>query len=131
MRSGKYRSKILASLTPDQMTAAANGAGVDLLGFDENVISIVTGAFGGTTPTATFKVQHSADNTTFSDVADVELDGVTGNGAGVALAASSVVTAAYIGNRRFVRVILAAVGGTSPVIRVGASVVRTAPKLAP
>ena len=57
--------------------------------------------------------------------------GVTGNPAGFALAASTVQTIGYTSTKRYVRVILSAVGGTTPVIRVSANVVRLAPKLAP
>lgn len=131
MRSGAFTTRPAASLGPDQFTAAGNGSGVDLLGYDENVLSVITGAFGGTTPTATAKVQESTDNTTFTDVADTDLDGVTGNPAGFALAAASVKTIGYIGLKRFVRVTLSTVGGTTPVIRVGATVIRMEPKTAP
>lgn len=131
MRSKVATTKPAASIVPDQYTAAMNGAGVDLLGFDANVIELVTGAFGGTTPAASFKVQESTDNATFTDVADANLDGITGNPAGVALAASSLVRVGYLGTARYVRVILSSVTGTTPIIRTAATVVRLAPKLAP
>jgi hypothetical protein len=131
MRSAQFATKVAASIVPDQYTTTTNGTGVDLLGYDENVISIVTGTWGGTTPTASAKVQDSADNATWADVADANLDGVTGNPAGFALAASSVKTIGYIGLKRYVRVILSAVGGTTPVIRAGADVIRMVPKFAP
>jgi len=131
MRSAAFTTRVASSILPDQYTTTANGAGVDLLGYDANAISIVTGAFGGTTPTATAKIQESADNATWTDVADTGLDGVTGNPAGFALAASTIKTVAYIGLKRYVRVILSAVTGTTPVIRVAADVIRTVPKTAP
>jgi hypothetical protein len=131
MRSYVARTKIAVSLVPDQYTAAANGGSADLLGFDSNVIEITTGAFGGTTPAAAFKVQDSADNATFADCADTVLDGVTGNAAGVALVASSVVKVGYIGLKRYVRVILSSVTGTTPIVRAGANVIRTDPKQVP
>ena len=58
MRSKISTTKTAVSIGPDQYTAAANGAGVDLLGYDANAIVITTGTFGGTTPTATAKVQE-------------------------------------------------------------------------
>lgn len=132
MQSQKSEISVGASIVPDQYTGAANGAGVDVKGYEGALIEIVTGAWGGTSPTATAKVQESADNTTFTDVADANLDGQTGNPAGFALAASSVKAIGYVGTtKRYLRVILSAVGGTSPVIRVGANVVRTLPKYAP
>lgn len=112
------------SLVPDQYTAAANGTGIDLQGAEAALITIPTGAFGGTTPAATFTVQESADNATWTNVADSDLIGATGNAAGVALAASSVVKVSYIGTQRYVRVILASVTGTTPVIRAAADVIR-------
>jgi hypothetical protein len=130
-RSKVAATKVASSIVPDQYTATTNGAGVDLLGFDANVVEIVTGAWGGTTPTATAKVQESADNTTFTDVADTDLDGVTGNPSGFALAASSVKPVGYTGTKRYVRVILSAVTGTTPIIRAYASVIRTEPKQVP
>src|SRR4051812_35099537 len=112
MRSQVLTTNPASSLAPDQYTAAANGVSVDLNGFDANVIEIVTGAFGGTTPTATAKIQESVDNAAWTDVADVNLDGVTGNPAGFALAASSVQRIGYISTKRYVRVRLDSVGGT-------------------
>lgn len=124
MKSLRDAILVGASLVPDQYTAAANGTGVDLLGYESAAVEILTGAFGGTTPTATAKVQESSDDSTYTDVADSDLIGATGNTSGFALAASSVKTVSYIGSKRYVRFIISAVGGTSPVIRASASVVR-------
>jgi len=110
------------SLVPDQYTAAGNGSGVDTKGAEAAMISVITGAFGGTAPTASFKVQESNDNATFTDVADSDLVGATGNTSGVALAASSAVRIDYIGLQRYVRVAISAVTGTTPVIRLGGNV---------
>lgn len=131
MRSYNARIKPVASIAPDQYTAATNGSGVDLSGFDANVIQVATSAFGGTTPAATFTVQESTDNATWTNVPDASLDGITGNAAGVALVASTVQQLAYIGAKQFIRVILASVTGTSPIIRASATVIRTEPKQVP
>ena len=131
MRSKVAVTKIASSIAPDQYTAAANGAGVDLNGFDGNVIEIVTGAWGGTTPTATAQIQESADNATWTAVADSNLDGITGNAASFALAATSIVEIGYLNTKRYVRVAITAVGGTTPVIRAAANVLRLFPKTAP
>jgi hypothetical protein len=131
MRSYVARTKIAASIVPDQYTTVANGASVDLSGFDANVIEITTGAFDGSAPTAAAKIQDSVDGSSFADVADANLDGVTGNPAGFALAASSVKQIGYLGNKQYVRVILSATSGTTPIIRVGANVIRTEPKQVP
>lgn len=113
-----------SSLGPDQYTAAASGAGVDLVVGETALVVIITGAYGGTTPTASYKVQHSDDNSAWTDAADSDLIGATGNSSGVSLAASSVVKVSYIGQKRYVRVALSAVGGTSPVIRASGAVIR-------
>lgn len=133
MRSAVAKTKPAVSLAPDQYLVAANGAAVDLSSYDANVIEIVTGTFGGTTPGATAKIQSSADQSTWVDIPDADLDGVTGNAStnGFTLAASSVRVIGYTSTRRYVRVILATITGTAPVIRAAASVVRTAPKTAP
>lgn len=131
MKSQKSERLLGASIVPDQYVSATNGSGVDLRGYDSALVEIVTGTWGGTSPTATCKIQESTDNVTFTDVADANLDGVTGNPAGFALAVSAVKTVGYTGTKRYLRVILSAVGGTSPVIRVGANVDRTLPKYAP
>lgn len=125
MRSYVARIKIAQSIVPASYNAAANGAGVNLLGFDANVIEISTGVFGGA---ATAKIQESADNSTFTDVADSNLDGVTGNPAGFSLAASTVKQIGYLGSRQFVRVILTA---STTGNLVSASVLRTEPKQVP
>jgi hypothetical protein len=65
-------------------------------------------ANGAATTPATVKIQESTDNSTFTDVADTDLIGLTGNTSGVAQTASTVVQIAYIGAKRFVRVITTA-----------------------
>ena len=67
MRSKISTTKTAVSIVPDQYTAAANGTGVDLLGYDANAIVITRGAFGGTTPTATANLQENADNSTWDE----------------------------------------------------------------
>lgn len=119
MRSYVARTKIASSIAPASYAAPANGTGVDLLGFDSNVIEITT----GTLTSATAKIQESSDNSTFTDVADANLDGVTGNPAGFALVASTLLKVGYIGSKRYVRVILTAATAalvTSNVIRTDA-----------
>jgi hypothetical protein len=54
------------------------------------------------------KVQESTDNSTFTDVADTDLIGLTGNTSGVAQTASTVVKVSYVGTKRYIRVITTA-----------------------
>lgn len=124
MKSLKGYDSTAVSLTPDQYTAAGNGNGVDLLGYESALVVVSTGGFGGTTPAASYTIQESVDNVNFTNVADSNLDGVTGNGAGVALAATSTVQVGYLGRARFLRVILASVTGTTPIIRAVGAIVR-------
>ena len=60
---------IAASLAAGTYTADAEGAGMDLQGY-QGVSKVVlnSGAGGGTTPTLDAKIQDSADNSTFADI---------------------------------------------------------------
>jgi hypothetical protein len=133
MRSGTFEVHTVSSLIPGAHTASANGGDVDLWGYSGNAITILTGAFTGTSPSATFKVESSATGVGgWVAVDDSELDGVTGNASGFAVAAASVAMIGYIGSTRFIRVNLVAVGGTStPTVSVAAAVARIGPKSAP
>lgn len=123
MKSQKSEIAVASSIGPDQYTATTNGTGADLRGYESALVEIVTGTWGGTTPSATAKIQESSDNAAWTDVADANLDGQTGNPAGFALAASAVKAIGYTGTKRYLRAILSAVGGTTPVIRAAANVV--------
>lgn len=93
------------SVAPQSIGGAVNGAGVDLQGCEAALILLNSGA--ATTP-ATVKVQESADNSTFSDVADSDLIGMSGNSSGVAQTASNVNKVSYVGSQRYVRVVTTA-----------------------
>jgi hypothetical protein len=93
------------SVAPQSIGGAVNGAGIDLQGAEAALVILNSGA--ATTP-ATVKIQESTDNVTFTDVADSDLIGVTGNPAGVAQTASAVKKVSYIGSQRYVRVITTA-----------------------
>lgn len=125
MRSFSQKTKIAQSIAPASYTSTTNGTGVDLKGFDANVIEIATGALVGTIKA---KVQESVDNSAWTDVDDAYLDGVTGNGSGFTLAGSTVQQLGYVGNKRYVRVILSAVGTSA---LAGATVIRQASKQVP
>lgn len=93
------------SVAPQSIGGAVNGTGVDLAGAEAALILLDSGA--ATTP-ATVKVQESADNSTFTDVADSDLIGVTGNSSGVAQTASTLAKVSYIGSQRYIRVVTTA-----------------------
>ena len=89
------------SVAPQSIGGAVNGTGIDLSGAEAALVILDNGA--ATTP-ATIKVQESVDNTTFTDVADTDLIGITGNSSGVAQTASTIVKVSYIGSKRYIRV---------------------------
>jgi hypothetical protein len=128
MRDLKSNIKRVSSLAPQSVTAAVNGAGVDLTGFHSAVVSFNCGAIGGTTPSYTFEVQESDDNTTFTAAADADLRGVepvvTANNAGI-------FSVGYIGRKRYVRAVAKTVAGTSPTLLCEASITLGHPRNVP
>ena len=102
--------KSLISLVPAVRTASANGTGIDTLGFTTAKAVIAIGDIDLTTTDETyvFKIQDSADNSTFADVsgltstvtADNQIKNIAINGLGTSI-------------RRYVRVV-ATLGGTTP-----------------
>jgi hypothetical protein len=89
------------SVAPQSIGGAVNGTGIDLAGAESALIVLQNGA---ATAGATVKVQESTDNSTFTDVADTDLIGLTGNTSGVAQTASTVVKVSYVGTKRYIRV---------------------------
>jgi hypothetical protein len=93
------------SVAPQSIGGAVNGTGIDLAGAEAALILLINGA---ATAAATVKVQESTDNSTFTDVADTDLIGLTGNTSGVAQTASTIVKVSYVGTKRYIRVITTA-----------------------
>lgn len=89
------------SVVPQSIGGAVSGLGVDLAGSESALVVLSNGA---ATAAATVKVQESDDNATFTDVADADLIGLTGNPAGFVTTASTVLKVSYVGNKRFIRV---------------------------
>lgn|SRR5574341_135455 len=118
------KSNILAvsSIAPQSLTAAANGAGVDLQGCDSAAVVFNAGAIGGTTPSFTFAVQESDDNAAFTDVAAGDLQGtapvVTTTNAGTTIVG-------YLGAKRYIRAIAKTVTGTTPTLLAAAEVIKS------
>jgi hypothetical protein len=128
MRDLKSNIKPVQSLVPINRNAAANGAGVDTLGFNSAAVVFSTGAIGGTaSPTFTFEVQESADNVNFTAVADADIRGLEP----VVTTANQVATVGYIGNKRYVRASLKTVAGTTPTLDCSATVILGHPAAAP
>lgn len=119
------------SLRPQTVTAAVNGTGVDLRGFDSATVLVDTGTITGTTPTVTAKIQESDDNSTFTDVAAADLlGGALPATIGIA-EDETIYRRGYRGAKRYLRVIVSAVGGTSPSLPMAASILRGHPHRSP
>jgi hypothetical protein len=127
MRDLKSNIKPVLSLIPATRTAAANGTGVDLAGFNAATVVFSNGAIGGTTPSFTFEVQESDDNTNFTAVGDKDLRGVEP----VVTAANQISQVAYLGYKRYIRAAVKTVAGTSPTLDCAAHVVLGHPANAP
>lgn len=121
MRDIKSNIDAVNSILPQSLTAAANGTGVDLQDCDRAMVVFHAGAIGGTTPSFTFAVQESDDNSTFADAAAADLQGtapvITTTNAGIT-------EVGYIGAKRYIRAIAKTVTGTSPTLLASAVVVK-------
>ncbi len=119
-------------------TAAANGTGVDLQGYESATILVDVGAEGDTLSSSVhFEVslEESDDNSTFTDVAQagiidgtissggifLKLDGTTG---GDPDSTGGIFRVGYVGGKRYIRVVLAKTGTHSNGTPLGAMVVR-------
>ncbi|MDX9690358.1 MAG: hypothetical protein EOM37_04840 [Proteobacteria bacterium] len=99
------------SLSPAaRVTGTANGTAADLRGFGSAVATVSFGSY--TDGTHTPKLQHSDDNVTFTDATATELQGAFAalSGAG---GANKVQNVGYIGNKRYVRVVITTTGATT------------------
>ena len=97
------------------LTTATNGASVDTKGIGAVTITLNTGVFSGTTPTATWQLQDSDDDSAFT-VVDTVGKGLIGTAIPQITDSNdqAVYVTAYAGNRRYVRFALTATGGSSP-----------------
>lgn len=127
MRDLKNNISVQQSLAPASQTAAANGSGVDLQGFNSACAVIDAGAIGGTTPSFTFELQESDDNAAFTAVADTDLEGVEP----VLTAGDSVTRIGYTGNKRYLRVAITVASGTTPTLLCSAAFILGNPAGAP
>ena len=126
------------SLAAAVRTAAANGTGVDLQGYESATVLVDVGAEGDTLSSSVhFEVslEESDDNSTFTDVAQasiidgtiasggifLKLDGTTG---GDRDTTGGIFRVGYVGNKRYIRVVLAKTGTHSNGTPIGAMVVR-------
>jgi hypothetical protein len=120
MRDFAHSVGAVHSLAPAPRTATANGTGVDLLGYGAAAVLATVGAW--TDGTHTLKLQESSDNSTWTDVAAIDLAGAfTPVSSAAGQNASQKVS--YIGNRRYIRAVLTVAGATTGAV-VGVLVLR-------
>lgn len=122
----KSNADVVESLAPASRTAAVNGTGVDLKSYGSAMAVIQAGAAGGTSPSFTFELQESDDDTTYNAVAAGDHDGTEP----VVTAAQAAVRIGYKGSKRYLRVAITTVSGTSPTLLCSAAIVRSTPAVA-
>jgi hypothetical protein len=120
---------VVQSLLPASRTTTVNGTGADLKDYSAAVVIIDTGTTGGTTPSFTFQVEESDDNSSYAAVANADLIGsepvITGAND------NAVYELGYLGSKRYVRVAISAASGTTPTLLCSACVVRGKPRYSP
>ena len=126
-------------------TAAANGSGVDLKGFEEATAIVDVGAEGDTLSGSVYfeiSLEHSDDDSTYTDVvqADIingtiaaggiwlKLDGTTG---GDPDTTGGLWQIGYVGGKRYVRLVLAKTGTHTNGTPISGVIVKSRPRVAP
>ena len=119
-------------------TAAANGTGVDLQGYESATILVDVGAEGDTLSSSVYfeiSLEHSDDDSTYTDCAQADIIDGTISAGGIWLkldgtangnpdSAGGIFRVGYVGGKRYVRVVLAKTGTHSNGTPIGAIVVR-------
>lgn len=123
MRDIKNNLSEATSLAPAARTATANGTGVDLKGFGAAEVLFVVGAI--TDGTHTPSVMESDDDSTYTTVADADLEGTL-----AALAANTNQVVGYKGSKRYIRGTSTVSGATTGGVY-AAVVIRALPDVAP
>ena len=118
MRDIYHNLGVVLALAPAVQSASIDGIAVDTKGFGSVAFSLNTGAIASAGDFSA-KVQHS-DTTTGGDFVDAPA-GTFFSNAPATLEASSAYKLGYIGDKRYVRIVLTKAGGTS--IAAGASAV--------
>jgi hypothetical protein len=119
---------VTPSLQPAARTnGTATGTAVDLRGYDGAVIAVSFGAW--TDGTHTPSVLESSDGTTYVAAASTDLDGSFTPVSGTA-GQNSVQQIGYIGNYRFIEVVMTTTGATSGAVS-AASVISGYPHSGP
>lgn len=128
MKDGISNLALVATVAPAVQTATVKGTAVDLQGYGSATAIINTGAIAGSGKfTATLQESDTTTDGDFADVAAADLLGDAFPSAG--LAATTVYKQGYIGTKRYLRVVLTLVSGTS--IAAGAVIALGHPASAP
>ena len=119
-------------------TAAANGTGVDLQGYESATVLVDVGAEGDTLSSSVYfelSLEESDDDSTYTDVAQASIvDGTISSG-GIFLkldgtaggnpdTAGGILRVGYVGNSRYIRVVIAKTCTHSSGTPIGAMIVR-------
>ena len=126
------------SLAVAVRTAAANGTGVDLQGYESATALVDVGAEGDTLSSSVFfevSLEHSDDDSTYTDVAQADIiDGTIASG-GIFLkldgtaggdpdSAGGIFRVGYVGGKRYLRAVLAKTGTHSNGTPLGVMIVK-------
>ena len=120
---------VVQSLVPGEYVSVRPGFGVDLKGYNGASATIVGGVVTGAAPVFSFRVQESDDDGTYGNVAAEDLQGSSKEPA--IREDDQIVRIGYLGNRRFIRLALVAVGGTNASLIGAGLIMRGLPSLAP
>lgn len=123
MKSIKDTHDVAVSLNPKARTATATGSAVDLKGYESALVVIDIGLLSdGATASWAFKVQHSGPGA-WADVGSAYYDGAF-TAVATSGADNTTQRQAYIGERRYIRVVQTLTGSASTGLVSGALVVR-------
>lgn len=123
MEDIKSNADVAHSLAPAARTASANGAGVDLQGYESAMAVFYAGVV--TDGTHTPSLEESDDNSTFTAVAAAHQQGTL-----AVLTANVPQRVGYVGLKRYIRPVITAAGTTTGAVT-SAFVVRGDPAVAP
>ena len=131
--------KLMQSIAPAALDADANGTGVDTQGY-ENVAVVVDSGVEGITLSSTnkieFELEHSDDNSSWSDAESADVNGTLGSG-GLFLTLDAnaespqISEIEYLGTKRYVRVVANFSGTHGTATPMSAFVILGKPRHAP
>lgn len=131
--------KLMQSIAPAALDADANGTGVDTQGY-ENVAIVVDSGVEGITLSSTnkieFELEHSDDNSSWSDAESADVNGTLGSG-GLFLTlddnaeSPQISEIEYLGTKRYVRVVANFSGTHGTATPMSAFVILGKPRHAP